>query len=118
MEKQNAISALVSLAHETRLDIFRMLVRAGRSGMAAGAVADALDVPASTLSFHFKELKFSGVVRCRREGRSLIYSANFESMTDLVNFLTENCCEGEGEGLVDCGQPTAKDLSTQAKKRA
>ena len=109
MEKQDAIAVLVSLGHETRLDIFRALVRAGRQGMAAGAVADALGVPASTLSFHFKELKFSRAVECRREGRSLIYSANFEAMTSLVGYLTENCCEDEG--VADCGQPTAKGLS-------
>jgi len=101
MEKKNVINALTALAHETRLDIFRMLVRTGRDGLAAGAVAEALGVPASTLSFHFKELKFAGVVKCRREGRSLIYSANFESMASLVDFLTENCCEDEG--AIDCG---------------
>lgn len=110
MEKNNAISALTALAHETRLDIFRMLVRAGRAGMAAGAVADALEVPASTLSFHFKELKFSGVVQCRREGRSLIYSANFAAMSSLIDFLTENCCEGDANS--DCGQPTGRDVAT------
>jgi len=109
MEKKIAINALVALAHETRLDIFRMLVRAGRSGMAAGAVAQALDVPASTLSFHLKELKFSGVVKCSREGRSLIYSANFAAMNSLIGFLTENCCEGEA--VADCDQPTGADAS-------
>ncbi|MEM7541257.1 MAG: metalloregulator ArsR/SmtB family transcription factor [Pseudomonadota bacterium] len=113
MEKINAINALVALAHETRLDIFRILVRAGRTGMAAGALARELDVPASTLSFHLKELKFSGVVQCRRESRSLIYSANFEVMTSLVDFLSENCCEDEG--LVDCGQPTGDDIAAGRK---
>lgn len=108
MEKQDALTALAALAHETRLDVFRLLVRAGREGLAAGAVADALAIPAATLSFHFKELKNSGVVSCRREGRSLIYSPSFESMASLVDFLTENCCEGEA--LRDCGQPTSKDL--------
>lgn len=112
MENKAAMDALVALAHETRLDIFRMLVRAGRDGMAAGAVADALGVPASTLSFHFKELKFSGVVKCRREGRSLIYSANFEAMTSLIGFLTENCCEGEG--FAGCGPSNSAGISSSA----
>ena len=96
MEKKDAIDALVALGHETRLDIFRMLVRAGHTGMAAGAVAQELGVPASTLSFHFKELKIAGVVRCRRDGRSLVYSANFDAMASLLGFLTENCCEADG----------------------
>ena len=112
MEKKNVINALTALAHETRLDIFRMLVRTGRGGLAAGAMAEALGVPASTLSFHFKELKFSGVVKCRREGRSLIYSANLESMASLVDFLTENCCEDEG--AIDYAQPTRQNASRLA----
>ncbi len=108
MEKQDALAALAALAHETRLDVFRLLVRAGRKGLAAGAVADTLGIQAATLSFHLKELKNSGVVRCRRDGRSLIYSPSFEVMGSLVDFLTENCCEGEGGA--DCGQPTGKGL--------
>ena len=110
MEKIEAVDALMALAHETRLDIFRALVRAGRSGMAAGAVAEALELPASTLSFHFKELKFAGVVTCRREGRSLIYNANFAAMSELVGFLTENCCEADG--LTDCAPATGTDACT------
>ena len=88
------IEALAALAHETRLDIFRLLVRAGREGLPAGAIADELGVPATTLSFHLKELKSARVVDCRREGRSLIYSSAFETMNRLLAFLTENCCEG------------------------
>lgn len=101
MEKQDVLAALTALAHETRLDVFQMLVRAGREGLAAGVVAEKLGIPAASLSFHFKELKSSGVVRCRREGRSLIYSPNFDAMSELMNFLTLNCCEGEGGP--DCG---------------
>ncbi|MFT4561714.1 MAG: ArsR family transcriptional regulator [Gammaproteobacteria bacterium] len=100
MEKNNAIATLAALAHETRLDIYRKLVRAGRTGLAAGAVAEQLGVPAATLSFHFKELKNSGAIICRRDGRSLIYSASFEVMTGLIDYLTENCCEAEE--LSDC----------------
>ena len=94
MEKKDALAGLAALAHETRLDVFRLLVRAGSQGLAAGAVAEALGVPSATLSFHLKELKSAGVVGCRREGRSLIYSPNFEAMSSLLEFLTFNCCAG------------------------
>jgi DNA-binding transcriptional ArsR family regulator len=101
MEKQEALAALAAIAHETRLDAFRRLVRAGPTGLAAGALADAVGVPAATLSFHLKELKSAGVVRCRREGRSLIYRPAFDTMNALLAFLTENCCEGGAA----CGPP-------------
>jgi DNA-binding transcriptional ArsR family regulator len=104
MEKQDAIAALAALAHETRLDVFRLLVRAGSEGLAAGALADSLGVPSATLSFHLKELKSAGVVGCRREGRSLIYSPHFEAMSALLQFLTLNCCEG----VAACGPPARK----------
>lgn len=94
MEKQQAISALAALAHETRLDVFRLLVEAGPEGVAAGTVAETLSVPSATMSFHLKELKGAGVVTCRREGRSLIYSPNFDAMNALMQYLTENCCGG------------------------
>ena len=95
MEKQDALAALAALAQETRLDVFRLLVRAGREGLAAGAVGEALGVPSATLSFHLKELRSAGVIECRREGRSLIYSPNFDAMSGLLQFLTEHCCEGD-----------------------
>ncbi len=69
-------------------------MRAGHEGLAAGAIADALDVPSATLSFHLKELKSAGVARCRREGRSLIYSPDFDAVNELLGFMMENCCEG------------------------
>ncbi len=92
MERNDALTTLSALAQEARLDIFRVLVQAGPAGMAAGAIADTLDIPAATLSFHLKELKYAGVVRCLREGRSLIYSPDFDAMNGLIGFLTENCC--------------------------
>ena len=97
MKNKDAISVLAALAQETRLDIFRLLVRAGNEGLAAGAIGDALSIPAATLSFHLKELKNAGTVSCRREGRSLIYSADFKTMNALLGFLTENCCQGVEE---------------------
>jgi len=96
METQNAIAALAALAQETRLDVFRLLVRSGADGLAAGAVGQALGVPAATLSFHLKELKSAGVVRCRRDGRSLIYSADFDAVNALLAFLMESCCQADG----------------------
>ena len=98
MEKQAVISVLAALAHETRLDVFRLLVEAGHEGLPAGAIADTLAVPAATLSFHLKELKSCGALVCRREGRSLIYSPNFQVMNGLLSFLTENCCAGAACG--------------------
>jgi len=94
MEKRDAIAALAALAQETRLDIYRILVRAGTEGMPAGAIGDQLGLASATLSFHLKELKAAGVVSCRREGRSLIYSPQFSTMENLLGFLTENCCQG------------------------
>ncbi len=94
MERMDALSILGALAHETRLDAFRLLVRAGPEGLPAGVVGERLKIPSTTLSFHLKELKNAGVVRCRRESRSLIYSPDFRTMNALLGFLTEHCCEG------------------------
>ena len=94
MESAETIAALSALAHEHRLAIYRMLVEAGPDGMAAGDIADALEIPPSSLSFHLAHLNRAGLIGQRRESRSLIYSADFEQMSALVGFLTENCCGG------------------------
>jgi len=94
MEKNAAIGALAALAQDNRLDVFRLLVRAGADGMPAGAVAAALDLAPNTLSFHFDRLRNAGLVTCKREGRSLIYAAKYETMNGLLAYLTENCCAG------------------------
>ena len=94
MEKQNAISALSALAQETRLDVFRLLVRAGPEGLPAGSVGGALGLPSATLSFHLKELKSAGLLRCERLGRSRIYSTDLDAVQELVQFLLQNCCQG------------------------
>jgi ArsR family transcriptional regulator len=94
MEKTDAVTALAALAQDNRLDVFRLLVQAGPDGMPAGAVADALDLAPNTLTFHFDRLRMAGLVTVRREGRSMIYAARFETMNDLLGFLTENCCGG------------------------
>src|SRR5262252_9631664 len=94
MEKSVAVAALSALAQENRLDVFRLLVQAGPEGMAAGGVAEALDLAPNTLTFHFDRLRMAGLVTVRREGRSMIYAAQFEKMNALLSFLTENCCGG------------------------
>lgn len=93
----NAVEALTSLAHETRLAVFRLLVRAGEEGYSAGRIADRLEVPPSSLSHHLKDLKHAGLVTCRREQRSLMYGANFGAMNGLLDYLLEDCCGGHPE---------------------
>jgi ArsR family transcriptional regulator len=94
VEKQDAVAALAALAQETRLDVFRLLVRAGREGLSAGEIGEALGIPAPTLSFHLKELRSAGLVCCERDGRSRIYSPDFAVMNRLLSFLTQSCCRG------------------------
>ena len=94
MQAKVAVEALGALAQEHRLALFRLLVQAGPAGMAAGAIADALDIPNSSLSFHLAQLQRAGLIVQRREGRSLIYSADFDAMDRLVAYLMENCCGG------------------------
>ena len=94
METRNAVAALAALAQDNRLDVFRLLVQAGPEGMPAGAVSTALDLAPNTLTFHFDRLRTAGLVSVRREGRSMIYAAQFETMNSLLGYLTENCCGG------------------------
>jgi ArsR family transcriptional regulator, arsenate/arsenite/antimonite-responsive transcriptional repressor len=95
MKISTAVSALSALAQESRLEVFRFLVQAGKNGVPAGKIGERLDLPASTLSFHLNQLKQAGLILCRREGRTLFYSANYDSMNDLMAYLTENCCQGQ-----------------------
>jgi len=94
MKKADAVAALAALAQDNRLDVFRLLVQAGPEGMPAGGVAEALGLAPNTLTFHFDRLRTAGLVTVRREGRSMIYAAQFEQMNALLGFLTENCCGG------------------------
>jgi DNA-binding transcriptional ArsR family regulator len=95
MEDKDVIRALAALAHELRLRVFRMLVVVGPSGLTPGAIAEQLEVPNATLSFHLKELMHAGLVTQERDGRSLIYRAAFAQMSAVLGFLTENCCQGQ-----------------------
>jgi ArsR family transcriptional regulator, arsenate/arsenite/antimonite-responsive transcriptional repressor len=94
MESKTAVEALGALAQDSRLQVYRLLVQAGPEGMAASEIAERLDVPANTLSFHLKILSHAGLVLSRPEGRYIYYSANYEQMNALLGFLTENCCGG------------------------
>lgn len=94
VEIDNIVDALGALAHDTRLKVFRLLVEAGPEGLAAGAIGEKLTLPPATLSFHLAHLARAGLARSRQDGRFVIYSADFQSMNELVGFLTENCCGG------------------------
>ncbi|HEV2817278.1 MAG TPA: metalloregulator ArsR/SmtB family transcription factor [Allosphingosinicella sp.] len=112
MSSATAVAALSALAQEHRLALFRLLVRAGGDGMAAGAIAEALGIPNSSLSFHLAQLSRAGLIRQERRHRSLVYSADYPAMNALVGYLMENCCAGSGRGVEAACFPAAD----QAKK--
>ncbi len=95
MKIEIAVAALAALAQETRLSIFRLLVQAGQEGVAAGTIAEKLDLPGATLSFHLKTLTHARLVKSRTEGRFVIYNANYAEMDKLIAYLTEHCCAGD-----------------------
>jgi ArsR family transcriptional regulator len=96
METTNALAALAALSQESRLAVFRLLVQAGPDGgMVASKIAEALNIPSSSLSFHLKELSHAALISPRQDGRFIYYTARFETMHALVGFLTENCCNGQ-----------------------
>lgn len=105
MKSKVAIEALAALAQESRLAIFRLLVREGPEGLPAGAIAERLTISAPTLSFHLAHLARAGLLTSRREGRSILYGANYRGMNALLTYLTEDCCQGRPEicGDVACG---------------
>ena len=102
MEKSQALTALAALAQESRLDVFRLLVRAGPEGRAANEIAASLGLAPATLSFHLKELTRAGLITPRPESRFIYYSANYDRMNGLLGYLTENCCQ-----IVEC-EPGAR----------
>jgi ArsR family transcriptional regulator, arsenate/arsenite/antimonite-responsive transcriptional repressor len=114
MENADAVIALAALAQDNRLDVFRLLVQAGPAGRPAGQVAAALDLAPNTLTFHFDRLRSAGLVTVRREGRSMIYAARFETMNALLAYLTENCCNGAPES---CGPaPCSSGRASKPRK--
>jgi ArsR family transcriptional regulator, arsenate/arsenite/antimonite-responsive transcriptional repressor len=94
MEAGPAVAALGALAHDTRLALYRMLVQRGPDGLSAGAIAQALALPPSSLTFHLQQLTHAGLITQRRLSRQLIYAADFAAMNALMAYLTENCCGG------------------------
>ena len=123
METKTAVTALAALAQETRLSIFRLLVRAGPEGVPAGRISEELEVPSATLSFHLKDLAHAGLVTPRQEGRFIYYSADFEGMAGLMSFITQNCCQGMPQecltvmetALGTCCPPPAKRKPARRK---
>jgi DNA-binding transcriptional ArsR family regulator len=97
MKIKEATAALAALSQDSRLRVFRLLVRTGPEGLSAGRIARDLGVPPATLSFHLKELASAGLVEPRRSGRSLIYSLRVAGVRELLAFLTEDCCRGRPE---------------------
>lgn len=115
METDRAVLALEALAQHSRIAIFRLLVEAGPRGLPAGEIAAGVGLPGATLSFHLSQLKHSGLITCLREGRSLIYSADFAAMNDLVGFLTDHCCGGDAS---QCAPACLPPATRPARSRA
>ncbi|QTG17043.1 winged helix-turn-helix transcriptional regulator (plasmid) [Agrobacterium tumefaciens] len=115
MDQRQALGAFAALSQETRLQIVRLLVVAGPDGMAAGALAEKVEVSPSNISFHLKELEHSGLIAAQRQSRSIIYTAKYEALGGLVRFLMEDCCSGHPEicapatEVAACCVPTAKE---------
>jgi DNA-binding transcriptional ArsR family regulator len=117
MESKTAIRALGALAHATRLAIFRLLVQAGEPGLAVGAIGDKLKLAPATLSFHLAGLRHAGLVRARREGRTLYQAADYGAMNGLVGYLSENCCQGADCGIAACAPRVKTDRKSAGKER-
>ena len=120
METSDAVAALAALAQDNRLDIFRLLVQAGPAGLAAGRVAEALELAPNTLTFHFDRLRVAGLVTVRRDGRAMIYAARYETMNGLLAFLTANCCQGLSTSSMaaSCAPAECKPAKPARKKES
>jgi ArsR family transcriptional regulator, arsenate/arsenite/antimonite-responsive transcriptional repressor len=113
MDSSAVVNALSALAQEHRLALFRLLVQAGEQGMSAGAIAEALGIPNSSSSFHLAALTRAGLIRQERQSRSLIYSADYGAMNELIGYLMENCCGG-----AECPTSTCDAEPAQERKKA
>ena len=116
METLDAVEALSALSQESRLRIYRLLVEVGPDGMQAGQIATELDLPPNTLTFHFDRLRHAALVTVRREGRSMIDAPRFDTMNDLLGYLTKNCCGSEIEKCAPKTKPQKK--SSRRKETA
>ena len=115
MRKPDALAALSALAQDNRLDIFRLLVRAGREGMSAGSIASALKLAPNTLTFHLDRLRDADLATVRRDGRSMIYAACYDTMNGLLAYLTENCCQGNPEQCLP--SEAARSRATSGRRK-
>ncbi len=115
MKAKDVVAALGALAHESRLEVYRLLVKRGPQGYTPGELAEKLEIPAPTLSFHLKELQRVGLVLVQRQGRYLNYTASFPQMNQLLGYLTENCCSLSDEACVTNCEPAA---ARQSRRRA
>ena len=114
MDAKNVIAALTALAQESRLAVFRLLVQTGPEGMAASKISESVGVPPSSLSFHLKEMSHANLLTSRQDGRFVIYTANYDTMNQLMGFLTENCCGGNPCTSVSTCTPQCKTVSETA----
>ena len=105
MKSQDAVRALAALAQESRLAVFRLLVKRGPEGYSAGDIGDRLDIPGPTLSFHLKELTQAGLIKPRKASRFIYYAPAFDRMNELLGYLGENCCS-QGASCATAGTPT------------
>ncbi len=117
MKSTEIVVGLAALAQESRLALFRLLVKRGPEGYTPTQLAEKLDVPAPTLSFHLKELQRAGLIGARREGRFLYYSPNFSRMNELIEFLTDNCCSlADKDCGPACGIPATEVIQPKRKR--
>jgi ArsR family transcriptional regulator, arsenate/arsenite/antimonite-responsive transcriptional repressor len=116
MKKHDVLAALAALAQENRLDAYRLLVQAGPEGMPAGEVAARLRLAPNTLTFHFDRLRDAALVTVRRQGRSMIYAARFDTMNALLAYLTENCCQGAEACAPAACKPVAPAQSSKKER--
>jgi ArsR family transcriptional regulator, arsenate/arsenite/antimonite-responsive transcriptional repressor len=116
MDAKQIIAALGALAHETRLEVYRLLVQRGPDGLSAGTIAQRLDLPPSSLTFHLQQLTHAGLITQRRLSRQLIYAADFAVMNDVMGYLTENCCGGTA--CVPACRPQAAGKTATTKRRS
>jgi ArsR family transcriptional regulator len=117
MKSTDVVAGLSALAQDSRLAVFRLLVKRGPDGFTPTQIADKLDLPGPTLSFHLKELQRAGLIEARREGRFLYYSPNFPRMNALIGFLTENCCVlADKDCGTTCGIPATEAAQPKSKR--
>jgi ArsR family transcriptional regulator len=117
MNPAQVVTALGALGQETRLEVFRLLVQRGPNGLAAGAIAQALDLPPSSLTFHLQQLTHAGLITQRRSSRQIIYAVDIAAMNTMMGYLTENCCGNAAHCAPQC-KPDKPPVSARKKGRA